>query len=154
MRTAFAIIAALAAGLCLSGARAGEGKIEPLEIVTASGSHAFEVEIASTPQQLTTGLMRRRAMPADRGMLFDFHAERPVMMWMKNTFIPLDMIFVSKQGIVVTVKRDAQPESEDIISSVLPAYAVLEVNAGVAQRIGLLPGDIVRHSIFSPLAAE
>lgn len=154
MRITYLILAALSAALFFSVARAGEGTMEPLEIVTASGPHPFEVEIASTPRQLTTGLMRRRSMPADRGMLFDFHAERPVMMWMKNTYIPLDMIFISKQGIVVTVKRDAQPESEDIISSVLPVYAVLEVNAGVAQRIGLLPGDIVRHSIFTPLTAE
>lgn len=151
MRT---IYVAFAIALVLSVARAGEGADEPLEIVTATGSHAFEVELATTPQQLTTGLMRRRSMPANHGMLFDFQAQQPVRMWMKDTFIPLDMVFISKQGIVVTVKRGAQPESEDVISSVLPAYAVLEVNAGVAQRIGLLPGDIVRHPIFTPLAAE
>lgn len=95
------------------------------------------------------GLMRRRSMPQDYGMLFDFKVEEPVSMWMKNTYIPLDMIFVSRSGRVVSIARDAEPLSERIISSGGPVYAVVELNAGAAMRIGLKLGDAVHHGIFS-----
>ncbi|MBI1980786.1 MAG: DUF192 domain-containing protein [Methylocystis sp.] len=117
-------------------------------IVTATGEHAFKVEIADTPETRARGLMFRKSMPADQGMLFDFLSEGPVSMWMKNTYIPLDMVFIRRDGRVVGVAADAQPFSERIISSPEPAYAVLELNAGAARRISLAPGDQVRHRMF------
>jgi hypothetical protein len=129
-------------------ARALEAGTEPLTIVTASGPHQFAVEVMRTPPQLEKGLMFRRFLPADRGMLFDFKVEQPVMMWMKNTYIPLDMIFIGKSGRVVSIAADTEPLSEHIIPSGGPVLAVLEVNAGTAARIGLKVGDKVRDPLF------
>ena len=121
---------------------------EPLEIVTASGRHVFAIEVMRTDEERARGLMFRRFMPADRGMLFDFKTEQPVLMWMKNTYIPLDMIFISRNGTVTSVAANTEPMSERTISSGPPAFAVLEVNAGVAAKIGLKPGDRVAHGLF------
>jgi hypothetical protein len=123
---------------------------EPLEIVTASGRHMFAIEVMRTDEERGRGLMFRRFMPADRGMLFDFKTEQPVLMWMKNTYIPLDMIFMSRNGTVTHVAANTEPMSERTISSGPPAFAVLEVNAGVAAKIGLKPGDKVSHTLFRP----
>ncbi|VTZ52384.1 conserved hypothetical protein [Methylocella tundrae] len=129
---------------------AGEAgaKIERLDIVTASGAHPFLVEVMRTESERERGLMFRRTLAADRGMLFDFETERPVQMWMKNTYLPLDMIFISRTGRVVGLAENTEPLSEAIISSGAPAYGVLEVNAGSAARIGLKIGDSVRHPLF------
>ena len=121
---------------------------EPLEIVTASGRHMFAIEVMRTDEERGRGLMFRRFMPADRGMLFDFKTEQPVLMWMKNTYIPLDRIFMSRNGTVTHVAANTEPMSERTISSGPPAFAVLEVNAGVAAKIGLKPGDRVVHGLF------
>jgi uncharacterized protein len=122
----------------------------PLSIVTASGTHMFAVEVMRTEPELEQGLMFRKSMPQDHGMLFDFRREQSVMMWMKNTYLPLDMIFIGKTGRVVGVIANAKPLSEQILTAGVPTDAVLEVNAGTAARIGLKVGDQVRHSIFSP----
>ena len=124
--------------------------LEPLAIVTSSGRHAFRVEFARSGPQLERGLMYRRDLPQDRGMLFDFQTSQPIMMWMKNTYVPLDMIFIAQNGKVTHITKNAEPLSEAIIPSDGPAYAVLEVNAGVADRIGLKPGDRVEHALFKP----
>ena len=129
-------------------AQAPAATTEPLEITTASGPHGFAVEVMRTDEERARGLMFRRFMPADRGMLFDFKTEQPVLMWMKNTYIPLDMIFISRTGTVTHVAANTEPMSERTISSGPPAYAVLEVNAGVAAKIGLKPGDRVKHPMF------
>lgn len=143
------LLAAVAFALALIFAAPGRAEaLQKLQIVTASGAHDFQVELADTPAARSKGLMFRRAMPADRGMLFDFHQVTPVMMWMKNTYIPLDMVFVSREGVVTSVAADAVPMSEEIISSGQPVYAVVELNAGVAKKIGLAPGDEVRHPAF------
>ena len=147
-----ALLAALFVGagfgfLAASGAAAEKG-LEALIFVTQTGEHKFEVEVADTEQTRARGLMRRRAMPQDHGMLFDFREESAVSMWMKNTYIPLDMVFVSRKGAVVSIARDAEPMSERIIPSGGPVYAVIELNAGVAARLSLAPGDRVRHRIF------
>ncbi len=131
-----------------SAAQAPAATTEPLEIITASGAHDFAIEVMRTDEERARGLMFRRFMPADRGMLFDFKTEQPVLMWMKNTYIPLDMIFIARNGIVTHVAANAEPMSERTISSGPPAYAVLEVNAGVAAKIGLKPGDKVQHPLF------
>jgi uncharacterized membrane protein (UPF0127 family) len=123
--------------------------LEKLEIVTASGTHDFSVEVMRTPAELEHGLMFRRFLPEDRGMLFDFKTEKPVMMWMKNTYLPLDMVFISKAGRVVAIAENAEPLSEKIIPSGAPAYGVLEINAGAASKINLKVGDEVRNPLFA-----
>jgi hypothetical protein len=122
--------------------------VEPLEIVTTTGAHRLRVEVARTPDQRERGLMFRPSLPADGGMLFDFHEERPVAMWMKNTPLSLDMVFVSRAGKVVSVALGAEPYSERVISSGRPALAVIELAAGAAQRLSIAVGDTVRHPIF------
>jgi hypothetical protein len=89
-------------------------------------------------------------MPADHGMLFEFQQNAPVAFWMKSTYIPLDMIFLSPSGTVTHIAADAEPLSERIIPSGPPCVAVLEVNGGVAASIGLKVGDSVRHVFFKP----
>jgi uncharacterized membrane protein (UPF0127 family) len=146
----------LGVGLALAPARAVaqgapaavESALEPLDILTASGSHTFFVEVMRDDSQRARGLMYRRSMPQDRGMLFDFKREEPVSMWMKNTYLSLDMVFIDRAGRVIHVAEDTEPLSERIISSGGPAFAVLEVNAGTARRIGLRAGDRLRHSLF------
>lgn len=101
-----------------------------------------------TPAQLEKGLMFRKVLAPHHGMLFDFKTEQPVMMWMKNTLIPLDMIFISRKGIVTHIVQDAKPLSEKIIPSDGPVYAVLEVGGGVAKRLALHVGDKVQNEIF------
>lgn len=134
-------------GIALAPAMAQEG-LEPLDIVTASGSHHYIVEVMRTDAAREKGLMFRKFMPQDRGMLFDFQAERQVMMWMKNTYLPLDMVFIDHVGKVVGVAQNAEPLSETVIPSDAPAYAVLELNAGAAAKIGLKPGDHINHTLF------
>ena len=123
-------------------------QLEPLTIVTASGEHRFQIEVARTDEQRARGLMFRRFMPEDRGMLFDFKNEQPIMMWMRNTYIPLDMIFIARDGRVINVAENTEPLSERTIASAAPAFAVLEVNAGVARKIGLKAGDRISHPLF------
>lgn len=118
---------------------------EKLEIVNTSGkTHAFTVEVASSDGQRQQGLMFRKSMGEDRGMLFDFKEDRDVMMWMKNTFIPLDMLFISKAGKITHIHPNAVPHSEDIISSNGQVRYVLELNGGAAKKLGLAVGDAVK----------
>lgn len=114
-------------------------------LLTATGEHAIEVELADTPKTRETGLMNRSQMPADHGMLFDFKETRPVAMWMKNTLIPLDMLFMDERGRVVNIATNAKPYSLDIIPSTGPVRYVLELNGGAAARFGAKPGDQLRH---------
>ncbi|CAN7510876.1 DUF192 domain-containing protein [Pararhizobium sp. LjRoot238] len=116
----------------------------PLQIITAGGKvHRFTVELAVDSDQRAQGLMNRRHMPRDRGMLFDFGETRRVMMWMKNTYLPLDMLFIARDGKVEAVRENAVPLSEAIIDSRVPVAFVLELNAGTVSRLGLAPGDVV-----------
>ncbi len=119
-----------------------------LTIVTASGPHDFSVEVMRSQPDLERGLMFRKAMPQSDGMLFDFGRPQDIAMWMKNTYLPLDMLFIGQDGRVVSIKEDAKPMSEAIIASGGPVTGVLEVNAGTARRIGARPGDLVRHPMF------
>lgn len=125
----------------LASPSARAAPLEPLEIQTSAGPRRFDVEVMRTDAERARGLMFRRDLPADRGMLFTFDREEPIFMWMKNTYLPLDMIFVGKNGRVVSVARDTEPLSERIISSGAPATTVLEVNAGTAARLGIRDGD-------------
>lgn len=121
---------------------------EPLTVVTSSGRHVFQVEVARTSDERARGLMFRRFMPQDRGMLFDFERSEPVAMWMQNTYIPLDMVFIRADGTVARVHEGAEPLSTRTIPSGEPVLSVLELNAGVAQRIALKAGDRVEHPLF------
>ena len=122
---------------------------DKLEIITADGrAHRFVVEVAVTEAEMEQGLMFRRTMAADAGMIFDFHRTKGVSMWMKNTLIPLDMIFIGQDGRVTGVAERAVPESLEIISSPGPARAVLEVNGGTVSAQGIKPGDRVICTLF------
>ncbi len=121
----------------------------PLTIRTSDGkAHAFTVELAQNDDEREYGLMNRPSMPADHGMLFDFGKDQPVYMWMKNTLIPLDMVFIDRMGRVAGIAARAVPESAEIIASPGPVRAVLELNGGVADRLGLKVGDQIDHPIF------
>ncbi len=130
-------------------ARAGDPDTERLTVRTASGArHVFDVEVARTPKQRETGLMYRRSMAADHGMLFDFGRVDIVAMWMKNTYLPLDMLFIDKSGRIVKIARRTVPFSRTIIYSGAPVLAVLEINGGVSDRLGIREGDTVLHPLF------
>ncbi len=134
----------------LPWARAGALAPDELVITTPLGPRHFTVELASTPSERERGLMFRRAMQPDHGMLFDFHTEQMVAFWMKNTPLPLDMVFIDGSGTVVQVTPDAVPYSETPLPSAQPVRAVLELNAGTAKRLGIGPGAKVEHPIFAP----
>ena len=123
-------------------------EVQPLEIVTKSGVHVFSVEIAKTEQERATGLMYRKELAEGRGMLFDFSPEQQVSMWMKNTFIPLDMIFIRSDGRILRIAENTEPHSEKIISSGGLAKGVLEVIGGTARKYGIQAGDRVAHPLF------
>ena len=119
-----------------------------LRVVTKSGKHEFIVETAVTDRQHAQGLMFRQSLAKNAGMLFDYKVPTSITMWMKNTFIPLDMIFINNDGKVINVVQRAIPFSENVISSLGKARGVLEVNGGTASRLGIIPGDKILHRIF------
>jgi uncharacterized membrane protein (UPF0127 family) len=121
---------------------------DTIEIVTRSGVHAFAVELATNAAERAVGLMYRKELPEGRGMLFDFHDEQPVQFWMHNTYIPLDMIFITGDGRVVRVVENAKPLSDDLIPSGRPVRAVLEVIGGSARKLGIAAGDRVTGAFF------
>ncbi len=123
-------------------------KVETVVITTSSGRHSFMAEIADTPAHRNRGLMFRKTLPMDQGMLFDNGEDKEMYMWMRNTVISLDMIFIAKDGTVVKVAKNTEPFSEAIISSGAPVRGVFEAAAGTADRIKLKPGDRVEHPIF------
>lgn len=129
---------------------AGPLALAPGELVieTPEGPRHFTVELADTPEARAKGLMFRRSMPPDHGMLFDFEVEQPVAFWMKNTPLPLDMLFIDAKGVIARIEAGATPYSETPIPSGRPVRAVLELNAGTAARLGIAPGARVRHPIF------
>ncbi|MBL8700638.1 MAG: DUF192 domain-containing protein [Alphaproteobacteria bacterium] len=123
-----------------------------LVIETAAGAkHKFTAEVADTDERRAYGLMNRDSMPADHGMIFDFKADRGVAMWMRNTRIPLDMLFIDRQGRVVNIRERAVPFDESTIASEGPVRSVLELNGGTVARLGIKPGDRIRHPIFGNL---
>jgi uncharacterized protein len=145
--------AALALAFLLAapaGVPAQAGELDSLEILTSTGRHTFQVEIASNDATREHGLMDRRYMAPDHGMLFEFDREEPVAFWMKNTYIPLDMIFIAPSGVVTHIAANAEPLSERVIPSGGPSVAVLELDGGIAASIGLKVGDKIRHPFFKP----
>ena len=121
---------------------------ERLEIVTSTGVHGLDVEVAATPEQQARGLMFRTELAENKGMLFPHPTPRELTMWMRNTYIPLDMVFIRADGTVHRIEAQTVPFSERTIASQGPVSAVLEIAGGAAARLGLKPGDTVRHPHF------
>ena len=147
------VIRATAAPVAAEGRGAGgveRFEAATLEIRTRTGSHRFMVEVARTGRQHATGLMFRRRLAPDSGMLFLYRTSQPVTMWMKNTFIPLDMLFVAADGRIVRIAQRTVPHSIQNIPSGGPVSAVLEVNGGTAERLGIRTGDRIVHPAFAP----
>src|SRR5438270_7757344 len=119
-----------------------------LTIISATGPHRFRVELAETPAQLTQGLMFRTSLAPDAGMLFEYQQPTAATMWMRNTLIPLDMLFVDARGRIVNIHERAVPQSLDLIAAAAPVRAVIELNGGTGARLGIAPGDQVVHPIF------
>jgi uncharacterized membrane protein (UPF0127 family) len=144
------LVAGIFAGLfgLRAGAQLQRFATSELTIVSSTGPHHFAIEVAKTPEQMEQGLMFRRAMAPDSGMLFEYPAPTVATMWMRNTLIPLDMLFVDEQGRIINIHERAVPLSLDVISAAAPVRAVIELNGGTASRLGIAPGDLVRHPFF------
>lgn len=120
-----------------------------LEVATADGRRlSFAIELARTPGELAQGLMHRPSLAADAGMLFDFGHPQRVSMWMKDTLIPLDMLFAATDGRIVAIAKRTVPHSLDTVSAPGPVLAVLELNSGTAERLGIAVGDRLDHPMF------
>ena len=124
-------------------------KIEPLTIATETDAVMFTVEIADTDELRSRGLMFRQRLPEDRGMLFDFGEPRQVSMWMKNTYISLDMLFIRADGKIAYIAENTVPKSLDTVGVSEPVLAVLELAGGTSRKLGLRAGDTVYHRMFS-----
>jgi uncharacterized protein len=131
-----------------SGVAAGT---DTIELQTETGAHRYTVELARTPQEKALGLMFRRSLPEDRGMLFLYGRPQLAGMWMKNTFISLDMVFIAADGRVHRIETHTEPLSTALVSSGGEVVAVLELNAGQADKIGLKPGD---KAVFPGLGGD
>src|SRR6195952_1086272 len=142
-----AAFAALASLVAISGAQAAS--VQPLEIVTKSGVQVFSVEMATTEEEKTTGLMYRKELPDGKGMLFDFPQEQQGQIRMKNTYISLAILFIRPDGRILRIAENPEPESTKIIPSGGLAKGVLEVIAGTAKKYGIQPGDRVAHPLFN-----
>jgi uncharacterized membrane protein (UPF0127 family) len=136
----FRFLLGLLAALTFGAASAAA---EPLVIHTGGSAYKFEVEIVSTPEARAQGLMYRKALAANAGMLFLYPGEQPVSFWMKNTLIPLDMLFLKADGSIAHIAHDAVPLDETPIDSGAAVKAVLEVKGGTATALGIKEGDRV-----------
>lgn len=123
---------------------------DPLTVLTDAGPRKFTVEVATSPAERSRGLMHRTDLALDRGMLFDFGREQPVSMWMRNTLIPLDMLFIDEAGEVRKIAAQTEPLSLESIASGVPVRAVLELKGGTTRLLDIETGDRVVHPIFAP----
>ncbi len=128
---------------------------EDLTIITRDGTpHLFHVEMAITGDQQEIGLMWRTSLAADQGMLFDFGTSKVSTMWMDNTLIPLDMVYISQDGTVAAITEDAVPRSLAIDSSQVPVRATLELAGGITEKLDIRVGDRVKQRIFNNAGAN
>jgi uncharacterized membrane protein (UPF0127 family) len=148
--------AALAVFATLTAAAGAAPACDPdrIEILAGPGSRTFSIEIADDPDEQSRGLMFRAALPADAGMLFVYATPRPANFWMRNTMIPLDMIFIDDTGRVESIAERADPYSERVSASRGDVRAVLEINGGLARALGIGPGDQVIHPAFETAPDE
>jgi uncharacterized membrane protein (UPF0127 family) len=142
----FLVVLAMLAGHFLPHASAL--RRETLKLVTAQAEHTIDVEITETPQEKAQGLMFRSRLPEKSGMLFFYEQPQEITMWMRNTYIPLDMVFIRADGVVHRIEARTEPLSEAIIASRGAVVACLELAGGAAERLGLKPGDRVLHALF------
>ncbi len=119
-----------------------------LAIEGPAGRFEFQVELATTPEQRSYGLMFRESLADDHGMLFDFGHPQPVAMWMRNTYIPLDMLFIRADGQIGRIVQDAAPLSDTVLASGEPVRAVLELRGGLTAKLGIEPGDRIVYRLF------
>jgi uncharacterized membrane protein (UPF0127 family) len=143
-----ALVVLLLAALVAAAPKARGAEQQTLEIASRSGVHVFAVELAVTDEERQRGLMFRRSLPESYGMLFDFKRDQDVSMWMHNTYVSLDMIFIQGDGRIRRIAESTETLSDKIIPSGGPVRAVLEVVAGTAKRYGIEPGDRVASPIF------
>ncbi len=115
----------------------------PLTIRSGDRVHRFTVEVARTPQEQAQGLMHRQSLAPDRGMLFPYAPPQPVSFWMKNTLIPLDIIFIKQDRTIVNIAENTVPLSLDPVPSLEPVVAVLEIAGGRSAELGIKAGDRV-----------
>ena len=139
---------------CLVSVSALAGETTPLIVETASGPRRFDVEVAATGEEIRRGLMYRESLPATGGMLFTFGDYKPRVFWMRNTLIPLDMLFITSDGTINHIHANAKPQDWTSIFSKGPALAVLEINGGFAKLAGINVGDRVRHAFFGDRIPE
>ncbi len=142
------VTAALVLGFVLVAGVGRAAELKTLEIASRTGVHVFSVEVADTDAERSKGLMFRKELTEGRGMLFDFGQEQEVAMWMKNTYVSLDMLFIRSDGRILRIAADTEPLSTRIVPSGGPVRAVLEVAAGTARKLGIAPGDRVAFPIF------
>ena len=147
-RALFAAPTVLLAGAALAQSSEITFKKSSLVVVTGGREIKFDVELALNDAERSRGLMFREKLGPYDGMLFDFYQDAPVSFWMKNTLIPLDMLFIASDGTIKHIHSNATPLSTDSIPSQFPVRAVLEINGGSARLLGIKPGDKVRHPIF------
>lgn len=151
----FLVISLAAPAFATSGGKAAlrwPGETYPFEIVSREGkTHKFQLEIAAAPQEQARGLMFRESMPEDHGMLFVFGHEAVRTFWMRNTLIPLDILFLDVDGRIVKIHENAKPKDETQISSELPVFAAIEINGGAARKRGIAVGDTALHQMFGNL---
>ncbi len=145
---------ALSAAAIAATAHADPMEVTPLSIMSGETVHAFSVEVANDSDEISFGLMERESMDADKGMLFDFNPPREPAMYMKNTLIPLDMLFIAEDGTIEMIARNTVPGSLRTISPGVAVRAVLELNGGQAADLGIQPGDEVQHPIFGNTEEE
>ncbi len=133
-----------------TGSGSAEAKMarDTVWLVTGGKEYKIDAEIAATLEDASLGLMYRTELPENEGMLFPSQFPREISMWMRNTYIPLDMLFIREDGIIHRIEAMTEPHSEAIISSKGAVAAVLELKGGSAARLGLIPGDLVRHRTF------
>jgi uncharacterized membrane protein (UPF0127 family) len=153
-RPAFVLLLLMLGFLPLAAQASNEALLDThkpgiVKVATKSGDQTFTAEIANTPSERARGLMFRDRLSERHGMLFDFGRDQEVRMWMKDTLIPLDMIFIASDGLIHRIERNAEPGSLSLISSNGPVRAVLEMPAGTAAKYGIAPGDRVVHPLFS-----
>ncbi|MBI3436081.1 MAG: DUF192 domain-containing protein [Proteobacteria bacterium] len=146
---ALAVAVALVVALAPPPAAPLAAELQTLEIVSKNGVHVFAVELAATDEERARGLMFRTELPDGRGMLFDFKRDQEVAMWMENTHISLDMIFIRADGRIARIAENTTPFSRAIVPSGGPVRGVLEVIGGTARKLGLGVGDQVAHPAFT-----
>ena len=141
------LVFSLVLATSLANAQATFPKDE-LSIKTSDATYDFDIELAVDDSHRQYGLMFRTELPEMNGMLFIYDEERDLAMWMKNTFIPLDILFADEDGIIINIAKSTQPRSLDRISSKGRAKAVLELNGGLTDKLGIMVGDVIIHETF------